>query len=163
MIYKCATFQEWEESGIEQLQLPTVDLVAAPSQKNLVTGVNFINKHRKKGNSVYVHCKAGKTRSTTLVACYLMSVSYANLCYVFNSRMFVLTFHIYFLYESEKYKKLTIKVSIFFLSYWKSRLISLQKCKSLLLGYTTFFKLLFWQVKTSIYWQWLLLHLLPLF
>ena len=38
-------------------------------------GVAFIMEHSLKRNSVYVHCKAGRTRSATLVACYLMKVS----------------------------------------------------------------------------------------
>jgi len=56
----------------------------------LQDGVNFINKfrnisNRKSGDTdiadshnqpgtVYVHCKAGRTRSATLVACYLITV-----------------------------------------------------------------------------------------
>ncbi|XP_076161985.1 phosphatidylglycerophosphatase and protein-tyrosine phosphatase 1-like isoform X3 [Ptiloglossa arizonensis] len=60
----------------------------APSQEKLQCGVNFINKFCNTpttlnnsdipdkndlyGGSVYVHCKAGRTRSATLVGCYLM-------------------------------------------------------------------------------------------
>ncbi|KAL9965110.1 hypothetical protein ACROYT_G028863 [Oculina patagonica] len=35
-------------------------------------GVEFIETMNGSENSVYVHCKAGRGRSTTLVACYLM-------------------------------------------------------------------------------------------
>jgi len=43
-------------------------------QTNLKKGVKFILEHREKDECVYVHCKAGRTRSATLVACYIMTV-----------------------------------------------------------------------------------------
>lgn len=61
--------------GVEQLKLPTPDFVASPSQEFINQGVSFILKHRQQQHSVYVHCKAGRTRSATIVACYLMKVS----------------------------------------------------------------------------------------
>ncbi|KAL6445038.1 hypothetical protein ACFW04_002156 [Cataglyphis niger] len=81
--------QEWRRHNVEFLQLSTIDIFQAPSQEKLQKGVNFINKFRtvsskKLGNppgiingsnqpgTVYVHCKAGRTRSATLVACYLI-------------------------------------------------------------------------------------------
>lgn len=66
------TQEEWEKLGVETLYLPTVDLVAAPSQADLVRGVEFIKKHADANQSVYVHCKAGRTRSATLAACFLI-------------------------------------------------------------------------------------------
>lgn len=73
---------------MEFLQLPVTDIFQSPSQEKLQLGVNFINKFRnvptESNNSsnvdktyhktVYVHCKAGRTRSATLVGCYLMMV-----------------------------------------------------------------------------------------
>ncbi|VDK83229.1 unnamed protein product [Dibothriocephalus latus] len=47
--------------GLEYLSLPVDE------------GVEFIDSCRKSGSSVYVHCKAGRTRSAFLVACYFMS------------------------------------------------------------------------------------------
>ena len=68
--------EEWGRAGVEYLALPTKDFVACPTQSDLKRGVDFIMGH-KSGNhgngSVYVHCKAGRTRSATLVACYLIS------------------------------------------------------------------------------------------
>ena len=79
---------KWARLGVEFLQLPTTDF-GSPSQENLFRGVEFINKFLAKDDripnlrttplpenfgTVYVHCKAGRTRSSTLVGCYLMMV-----------------------------------------------------------------------------------------
>lgn len=76
-------FQSWKEAGVEFLQLATTDIFATPCQTKLVEGVTFINRFIKTDNivngistsSVYIHCKAGRTRSATLVGCYLINVS----------------------------------------------------------------------------------------
>ncbi|XP_022322285.2 phosphatidylglycerophosphatase and protein-tyrosine phosphatase 1-like isoform X1 [Crassostrea virginica] len=70
--------EEWKSLGVEQLKLPTPDFVASPSQEFINQGVSFILKHRQQQHSVYVHCKAGRTRSATIVACYLMKVNNWN-------------------------------------------------------------------------------------
>ena len=68
--------------------MSVTDIFHSPSQEKLLLGVNFINKFRNVSNelnsstktdktclrTVYVHCKAGRTRSATLVGCYLMMV-----------------------------------------------------------------------------------------
>jgi len=65
----------WNKLGVSKfLQLETTDIFNAPSQDKLTTGVQFLKDFRKADESVYVHCKAGRTRSATLVACYLMDV-----------------------------------------------------------------------------------------
>jgi protein-tyrosine phosphatase len=46
----------------------------APPQEMLLEGVEFMNNTVSKGGVVYVHCKAGRSRSAALVACYLMKV-----------------------------------------------------------------------------------------
>lgn len=63
---------EWKSRDVEFLQLSTRDIFEAPCQSKLVQGVRFIKKFRDMNQSVYVHCKAGRTRSATLVGCYLM-------------------------------------------------------------------------------------------
>lgn len=78
---------KWKALGIEFLQLATTDIFESPNQEKLFRGVEFMNrflplsKRMKNFNSaqypendgtVYVHCKAGRTRSATLVGCYLM-------------------------------------------------------------------------------------------
>lgn len=82
--------KEWADLGVKFLQLPTVDIFQSPCQGKLKIGVQFINsflpRESKLKNvepthefndtnsvgTVYVHCKAGRTRSATLVGCYLM-------------------------------------------------------------------------------------------
>ncbi|XP_042646717.1 phosphatidylglycerophosphatase and protein-tyrosine phosphatase 1 isoform X2 [Tyto alba] len=70
--FLCCSAQEWEAMGVEQLRLSTVDLTGVPTLESLHRGVEFILKHRACGNSVYVHCKAGRSRSATMVAAYLI-------------------------------------------------------------------------------------------
>uniref|UniRef100_A0A3Q3X0V0 Phosphatidylglycerophosphatase and protein-tyrosine phosphatase 1 n=1 Tax=Mola mola TaxID=94237 RepID=A0A3Q3X0V0_MOLML len=72
--YFCNSAEEWRAAGAEQLRLSTVDLTGIPSLENLHRGVEFALKHREQGNSVYVHCKAGRSRSATLAAAYLIRV-----------------------------------------------------------------------------------------
>ncbi|KAF2896291.1 hypothetical protein ILUMI_09884, partial [Ignelater luminosus] len=73
--------KRWKEKNIHFLQLPTADIFEAPSQEDLKEGVQFINEFHKYVDlldrkepkpSIYVHCKSGKMRSATMVACYLM-------------------------------------------------------------------------------------------
>ncbi|XP_058443675.1 phosphatidylglycerophosphatase and protein-tyrosine phosphatase 1 isoform X2 [Malaya genurostris] len=83
---------KWAKLGVEFLQLATTDIFEAPCQDKLWSGVTFINRFLPLGRriktlnasdnddsfredrvgTVYVHCKAGRTRSATLVGCYLM-------------------------------------------------------------------------------------------
>ncbi|KAF7068887.1 hypothetical protein CFC21_074594 [Triticum aestivum] len=57
---------------IENLVLPTTDYLYAPSQKDLREATAFIRGVAEKGESAYVHCKAGRARSATVVMCYLV-------------------------------------------------------------------------------------------
>lgn len=67
--------QEWATAGVNFLQLSTTDIFEAPCQEKLQQGVEFIRGFDRSNQEglVYVHCKAGRTRSATLVACYLMA------------------------------------------------------------------------------------------
>ncbi|XP_030055349.1 phosphatidylglycerophosphatase and protein-tyrosine phosphatase 1-like [Microcaecilia unicolor] len=71
----CNTAEEWQALGVEQLRLSTVDLTGVPTLENLEKGVKFALKHRQHGNSVYIHCKAGRSRSPTMAAAYLIVVN----------------------------------------------------------------------------------------
>lgn len=81
--------KKWSKLGVDFLQLATTDIFESPCQEKLWSGVNFINNYLPKDKrfrgldgesefredrvgTVYVHCKAGRTRSATLVGCYLM-------------------------------------------------------------------------------------------
>jgi len=63
---------EYERVGIVQLHLPTIDFTP-PSLEDVEKGVEFIRQHAATGSTVYVHCKAGRARSATIVACWLIA------------------------------------------------------------------------------------------
>lgn len=56
---------------IEQLWLPTVDF-NPPSLDSVRRGVEFLYQKTSKSQRVYVHCKAGRARSATIVICWLV-------------------------------------------------------------------------------------------
>ena len=67
----CGPKDLYEQFKIEQLWLPTVDF-NPPSVEDISKGVEFIQKHADNGGRVYVHCKAGRARSATVVLCWLV-------------------------------------------------------------------------------------------
>ncbi|XVE70523.1 hypothetical protein DITRI_Ditri10aG0079200 [Diplodiscus trichospermus] len=58
--------------GIDHLVIPTRDYLFAPSISDISRAVEFIHKNASCGRTTYVHCKAGRGRSTTIVLCYLV-------------------------------------------------------------------------------------------
>ncbi|KAI7751891.1 hypothetical protein M8C21_002618 [Ambrosia artemisiifolia] len=58
--------------GIDHLVLPTRDYLFAPSLDDISEAVNFIHGKTLLKQATYVHCKAGRGRSTTIVICYLI-------------------------------------------------------------------------------------------
>ncbi|XP_045871371.1 phosphatidylglycerophosphatase and protein-tyrosine phosphatase 1 [Meles meles] len=72
--FLCNSSKEWRNVGVEQLRLSTVDMTGVPTLANLQKGVQFALKYQALGQSVYVHCKAGRSRSATMVAAYLIQV-----------------------------------------------------------------------------------------
>ncbi|KAJ9547902.1 hypothetical protein OSB04_020445, partial [Centaurea solstitialis] len=60
--------------GIDHLVIPTRDYLFAPSFVDIDRAVNFIHKNASHGRTTYVHCKAGRGRSTTIVLCYLVAL-----------------------------------------------------------------------------------------
>ena len=62
---------QYEKLGIEQLWLPTVDF-NHPSDSDVEKGADFIQKHVELGDKVYIHCKAGRARSATVVLWWLV-------------------------------------------------------------------------------------------
>ncbi|XP_010451315.1 PREDICTED: putative dual specificity protein phosphatase DSP8 [Camelina sativa] len=57
---------------MEHLVIPTRDYLFAPLIADITRAVNFIHKNALLGKTTYVHCKAGRGRSTTVVLCYLI-------------------------------------------------------------------------------------------
>ncbi|MCA9106723.1 MAG: dual specificity protein phosphatase family protein [Planctomycetales bacterium] len=57
--------------GMRQLRVQTVDFTH-PSIEAVQQAVDFIAEHSERGESVYVHCKAGRARSATIVLCWLI-------------------------------------------------------------------------------------------
>lgn len=72
--FLCNSSKEWKNLGVEQLRLSTVDMTGVPTLANLQKGVQFALKYQSQGQSVYVHCKAGRSRSATMVAAYLIQM-----------------------------------------------------------------------------------------
>ncbi|GFZ01132.1 phosphotyrosine protein phosphatases superfamily protein [Actinidia rufa] len=62
----------YQAHGINHLVLPTRDYLFAPTLGDICQAVNFIHENASCGQSTYVHCKAGRGRSTTIVLCYLV-------------------------------------------------------------------------------------------
>lgn len=63
--------EQYKRFDIEQCRVPTVDFVH-PTLASIEKGVEFIDRAIAKGGKVYVHCKAGRGRSATVVVCWLM-------------------------------------------------------------------------------------------
>ncbi|KAL1563279.1 Phosphatidylglycerophosphate phosphatase ptpmt2 [Salvia divinorum] len=59
-------------NGIDHLVIPTRDYLFAPSFGDINRAVDFIHRNALSGQTTYVHCKAGRGRSTTIVLCYLV-------------------------------------------------------------------------------------------
>lgn len=62
----------YQAHDIDHLVLPTRDYLFAPSLNDICQAVNFIHRNASRGCMTYVHCKAGRGRSTTIVLCYLV-------------------------------------------------------------------------------------------
>jgi atypical dual specificity phosphatase len=55
------------------MSISAVDMFGVPTKAQLERGLAFIAGIEQENGSVYVHCKAGRVRSATLVGYYLMS------------------------------------------------------------------------------------------
>ena len=60
------------EYDIEYLHLPVPDF-APPLQVQIQRFVDFCNEHIEDGGAVAAHCRAGRGRTGTMLACYLVS------------------------------------------------------------------------------------------
>ncbi|XP_021854064.1 phosphatidylglycerophosphate phosphatase PTPMT2 isoform X2 [Spinacia oleracea] len=62
----------YKAHGMEHLIVPTRDYLYAPSYNDINKAVDFIHSNASCGRATYVHCKAGRGRSTTIALCYLV-------------------------------------------------------------------------------------------
>ncbi|XP_073152979.1 phosphatidylglycerophosphate phosphatase PTPMT2-like [Henckelia pumila] len=62
----------YHDYDIEHLVIPTRDYLFAPVNRDICQAVEFIHSNTLCGKTTYVHCKAGRGRSTTIVLCYLV-------------------------------------------------------------------------------------------
>ena len=67
----CGPTLEYERLGIEQLHIPTTDFTH-PRLRDIELAVEFVQSHVLKGDTVYIHCKAGRARSATVALCWLV-------------------------------------------------------------------------------------------
>ena len=63
--------KEYAEHDIRQLRIPTVDFTH-PLLEDVERAVEFMDQQIQEGRTVYVHCKAGRARSATVVICWLI-------------------------------------------------------------------------------------------
>ncbi|KAH7699388.1 Protein F28C6.8 a, partial [Aphelenchoides avenae] len=70
--YNGMTRADWEEANIRFHHIPMQDFTGTTSRQNIQKALAFIDEVASDGKSVYVHCKAGRTRSATVAVCYLM-------------------------------------------------------------------------------------------
>lgn len=63
--------RELRRYGMAQLWLPAVDHYPVPLEY-ILRGLDYLRDQIAAGRRIYVHCKAGQGRSTTLALCYLM-------------------------------------------------------------------------------------------
>ncbi|GAB1603330.1 phosphatidylglycerophosphatase and protein-tyrosine phosphatase 1 isoform X2 [Argonauta hians] len=63
---------EWKDLGVGFLQVNVEDFFGTPTLWQITQALAFISFYQQSGQCVYVHCKAGRTRSAIIVACYLI-------------------------------------------------------------------------------------------
>ena len=61
----------YAQAGIVQLRIPTVDFTP-PSLADILRALAFMREHIARGETVLVHCKAGRGRSATVALCWLI-------------------------------------------------------------------------------------------
>lgn len=61
----------YQQRGIEHLRVPTIDFTP-PTLQQVDEGLTLMRRMATDGHSTYVHCKAGRGRSATIVMCWLI-------------------------------------------------------------------------------------------
>ncbi|CAI5441861.1 unnamed protein product [Caenorhabditis angaria] len=70
--YQSMQEEDWKKEGVEFHAIPMHDFTGTAGRPQIHEAVQFIENVAAKGKTVYVHCKAGRTRSATVATCYLM-------------------------------------------------------------------------------------------
>ena len=68
----CPSQKQWSLLNVKNLRIPTVDFNNAPTLSQINKSLKFIDG-MDDCKSVYVHCKAGRSRSSVVVLCYVMA------------------------------------------------------------------------------------------
>lgn len=76
--FLCPTQKQWKQLGVEQLRIPTVDYNNSPSIDQIESALQFIDGIKDPTKSVYIHCKAGRSRSAVVCLCYVMKAYNVN-------------------------------------------------------------------------------------
>lgn len=66
--------EQYQKYDIKQFRIPTVDFTH-PSYKDVQRAVDFMIEQIADERVVYVHCKAGRARSATVVLCWLIQTT----------------------------------------------------------------------------------------
>uniref|UniRef100_A0A1I7ZJY4 Phosphatidylglycerophosphatase and protein-tyrosine phosphatase 1 n=1 Tax=Steinernema glaseri TaxID=37863 RepID=A0A1I7ZJY4_9BILA len=66
------TKEAWEDEQFKFHAVPMQDFTGTTSRQNIQSAVEFMEEIASTGKTVYVHCKAGRTRSATVAISYLM-------------------------------------------------------------------------------------------
>ncbi|GEM_PF-5869114 len=69
--HRIATPKDWSARGVKQCSLPIKDFGAVAFDECIIKAIYEMRECLMEGNSVYVHCKAGRGRSAMLCAIYL--------------------------------------------------------------------------------------------
>lgn len=70
-LVRAAITSDWEQEGISHKHIHAEDFKGVPVDQ-IKDGVEFLRAQIEEGKKVYVHCKAGRGRSATIVVCYLL-------------------------------------------------------------------------------------------
>ncbi|CAJ0605135.1 unnamed protein product [Cylicocyclus nassatus] len=72
LAYNAMTKEDWQAAGVDVYDIPMRDFFGSAGRAEIDSAVHFMEGIAAKGKSVYVHCKAGRTRSATVAVCYLI-------------------------------------------------------------------------------------------
>lgn len=64
--------RDWEDANIAYHHIPMRDFTGCASTSDLQLALKFMSQITSNGKSIYVHCKAGRSRSASVAVCYLM-------------------------------------------------------------------------------------------